>query len=129
MSNPDESEVARLRKMLEDMPTLARLLSDAALQAKYKNALELLTEIGFDAIMREIADTTIGEPAAANEGALICRALTEEQRTGFNKARRAIRNFLVLQTIEESVPTTPDYGSDDALRRYGYDPSTIREQD
>lgn len=115
--------------MLEDMPKLARLLKDSDGQKKYKQALTLLGEIGFDAIMREIADASIGEPPAPNEGALICRALTEEQRTGFHKARRAVSRFLEIQNVAENIPNAPDYGSDEALRRFGYDPSKIKEQD
>lgn len=109
------------------MPMLARLLSDAAMQKQYREALGLLDAIGFDAIMREVADASIGDPPAANEGAVLCRALTEEQRTGFHKARRAMRKFLDLQSIESNIPNTPDYGSNDALRKMGYDPSTIKE--
>lgn len=128
-STATETVTDQQRRLLEDKPMLARLQSDAGLQKSYKQALDLLDAINFDAIMREVADASIGEPPAGNEGALLCRALTEEQRTGFHKARRAMRNFLVLQTMQDNIPNTPDYGSSDALRRLGYDPDKIQDQD
>lgn len=124
-----ESEADRKRRILEDMPTLARLTADAGLQKKYKDALVLLDEIGFDAIMRELCDVNLGEPLAAQEGAVIARAFTEEQRTGFNKARRIVRRFLDFDSVMEDAPNAPDYGADEVLRRFGYDPSTVADKE
>lgn len=115
---------------LLDMPALSRLLADAEMREQYVQAVTLLEAIGFDAIMREIADHVLdSEPASFNEGAVLVRALANEQRTGFHKCRRVVKKFLDLQSISEAAPAPPDYGADDVLRRAGYDPDKTPDTD
>lgn len=106
-------------QILQDCPELARLLADAGLRQKYSQFLSLAHEIHFDAIMREIGDIFIAN-LTPQENHIIARALSYEERAGWNKARKAIHSFLEISRVRELAPVTGDYGAEDLLKRAGY---------
>lgn len=117
-TNREREEVYNAQ-VIEDCPQLARLLADAQLREKYSQFLSLASEINLDSIMREIADFFIAD-LTTQENHIIARALSFEERQGWNKARKAIHSFLEISKVRELAPVTGDYGAEELLKRAGY---------